>query len=49
MYSTQDVYGFPNIDNKLHWVKINVHYSIWNHPSKEHKWRENTYKKEMSI
>ena len=49
MYSNQDVYGFPDIDNKLYWIKISEHYSIWNHPSKEHKWRENTDKKEMSI
>ena len=47
MYSIQDVYGCLYIDNKLHQIKINVHYSIWNHPSKEHKWREKQDQKEM--
>ena len=49
MYNIQDVYGWPGIDNKLHQIKINVHYSIWNHPSKELKWRENQDRKEMPI
>ena len=49
MYNIQDVYGCPDIDNKLHSIKINVHYSIWNHLSKEHKWREKQDEKEMSI
>ena len=49
MYNIQDVYGWPDIDNKLHHIKINLHYSIWNHLSKVHKWRERQDNKEMSI
>ena len=36
MYNIQDVYGWEDIDNKLHQIKINLHYSIWNHPTKAH-------------
>ena len=49
MYIIHDVYGWVDTDNKLHYIKINFHYSIWNHPSKEHKWREKQDRKEMSI
>ena len=49
MYSVQDVYDCSDIDNKLHWIKINVHYSLWNHPSKVHKWREKQNMKEIPI
>ena len=43
------MYGCLEINNKLHSIKINVHYSIWNHPCKVHKWRERQGNKEMSI
>ena len=49
MYSIQYVHGCPNIDYKLHRIKMNVHYSIQNYPSKVHKWRERKDMKEMSI
>ena len=49
MYSIQDVYGCPNIEYNLHWIKVNIHYSIWNDSSKVHKWRERKDMKEMSI
>ena len=49
MYSIKDVYGCLEIDNKLHSIKINVNFSIWNHPSKEHKWRDLQDMKEISI
>ena len=49
MHNIPDVYGWPDIDNKLQYIKINLHYSTWNHPCKVHKWREKKHIKEMSI
>ena len=49
MYIIQDVYGWAYNENKLHQTKINFHYSIWNNPSKVHKWRESKDNKQMSI
>ena len=49
MYNNQYVYGWEDIDNKLHQIKINLYYSIWNHPSKVHQWKERQHNKDMSI